>query len=39
VSTAKQFEALVAKLDKMRAVTLLVRRGETANFLIVKPTR
>jgi len=39
VSTAKQFEAVVTKLDKTRAVTLLVRRGETANFLIVKPTR
>jgi serine protease Do len=39
VSSAKQFDALVAKLDKTRAVTLLVRRGDTVNFLIVRPTR
>jgi len=37
VTSAKQFEALVAKLDKARSVTLLVRRGDTVNFLIIKP--
>lgn len=37
VSSAKQFEALVAKLDKGRAVTVLVRRGDTVNFLIIRP--
>ena len=37
VSSAKQFEALVAKLDKSKAVTVLVRRGDTVNFLIVRP--
>ena len=28
---------LVAKLDKAKPVTLLVRRGEAANFLIIRP--
>jgi serine protease Do len=39
IASVKQFEAAVAKLDKERAVTLLVRRGEVVNFLIVRPTR
>ena len=39
ITSAKQFESLVAKLDKTRAVTLLVRRGDTVNFLIIKPGR
>ena len=39
VASAKQFDATVAKLDKARAVTMLVRRGETVNFLIIRPAR
>jgi serine protease Do len=39
ITSAKQFESVVARLDKSRAVTLLVRRGETVNFLIVRPGR
>lgn len=39
IASAKQFEATVAKLDKARPVTLLVRRGEVVNFVIVKPVR
>jgi serine protease Do len=39
VSSAKQFEAITAKLDKMRAVTVLVRRGEGVNFIIIRPAR
>ena len=39
IGSAKQFDALVAKLDKSRAVTVLVRRGDTVNFLIIRPTR
>jgi serine protease Do len=39
VSSAKQFEALVAKLDKTKSVTLLVRRGDQASFLVLKPSR
>ncbi len=37
VTSAKQFEALVAKLDKSRSTTLLVRRGDNANFVILRP--
>jgi len=39
ISNAKQFEQLVAKADKTKPVTLLVRRGESANFVIVRPVR
>lgn len=39
ITGAKQFESLAAKLDKSRAVTLLVRRGDTVNFLIIRPVR
>jgi len=39
ITSAKQFEAVVAKLDKAKAVTLLVRTGDVARFLIVRPTK
>jgi len=39
VTSAKQFEATVAKLDKSKAVTALVRRGDTVNFVIIRPGR
>ena len=39
VTSVKQFDALIAKLDKAKPVTVLVRRGETVNFLIIRPTR
>ena len=39
ITNAKQFEAATAKADKSRGVTLLVRRGDMASFLIVKPPR
>ncbi len=39
ITSAKQFEAVVSKLDKSRAVTALVRRGDTVNFLIIRPVR
>ena len=39
VLSAKQFDAAVGKLDKSKAVTLLVRRGEAATFLILRPVR
>ncbi len=37
ITTAKQFEQVVAKLDRKKPVTLLVRQGDAASFLIVKP--
>ena len=39
VTAAKQFESVVAKLDKARAVTVLVKRGDAANFIVIKPAR
>ena len=39
VTSVKQFDALVAKLDKSKAVTVLVRRGDAVNFLIIRPTK
>ena len=37
VTSAKQFEALTGKLDKSRVVTVLVRRGNAASFVIIRP--
>jgi serine protease Do len=39
ITSAKQFETLVGKLDKSKAVTALVRRGDSVNFLIIRPAR
>lgn len=39
ITSARQFETVVGKLDKSRAVTVLVRRGDTVNFLIIRPSR
>jgi serine protease Do len=37
VADSKQFGALVTKLDKSRAVSLMVRRGEWVNYLVLRP--
>jgi serine protease Do len=37
VVSAKQFDTVVSKIDKVKSVTLLVRRGDAANFLILRP--
>lgn len=39
VSDARQFEALVGKLDKTRPVSLLLRRGEWAQYVVIRPGR
>ena len=39
ITSAKQFEMLVAKLDKAKAVTVLVRRGDSVNFLIIRQAK
>ena len=39
VSTVKDFEAALAKVDKTKNITVLVRRGELAQFIIIKPAR
>jgi serine protease Do len=37
VTDAKQFGALVGKLDKSRAVSVLVRRGEFTSYVVIRP--
>ena len=37
VTSAKQFEGVAAKLDKARAVSVLVRRNEWVNYLVSRP--
>ena len=39
VNTVKEFEAAVAKLDKSKAVPVLLRRGEQASYLLIRPPR
>ncbi len=39
VTSAKQFESVAAKLDKTKSVTVLVKRGEAATFIVIKPVR
>lgn len=39
VGSVKAFEAALAKLDKSRPVTLLVRRGELVQFVMIRPAR
>ncbi len=38
VVNSQQFEAALSKLDKAKPVTLLVRRGEWVQYVVVKPT-
>ena len=37
VADAKQFAAVAAKAEKSRAVSVLVRRGEWTNYLVIRP--
>ncbi len=39
VSDVKQFNQLVQKAEKAKALSVLVRRGEAVNYLVIKPTR
>ncbi len=39
VSSVKEFESAVAKLDKSKAVNVLFRRGEWAQYAVIRPTR
>lgn len=37
IKDAKQFDAMLAKLDTKKSVVLLVRRGEASQFLVIRP--
>jgi serine protease Do len=39
VSSVKQFTATVAKLDKSKSIAVLVRRGDSANYLVIRPSK
>ena len=39
VTSAKQFVATVAKLDKTKPIAVLVRRGDSANYLVIRPSK
>ena len=39
VADVKQFSALAAKLDKNRPVTVLVRRGDWVNYVVIRPQK
>jgi serine protease Do len=39
VASVKQFVATVAKLDKAKAIPVLVRRGDSANYLVIRPSK
>ncbi|MBC7939166.1 MAG: DegQ family serine endoprotease [Chitinophagaceae bacterium] len=39
VGDSKQFMALAAKVEKARAVSVLVRRGEWTNYFVIRPAR
>jgi serine protease Do len=39
ITDAKQFASVAAKVEKARAVSVLVRRGEWVNYLVIRPTR
>ena len=39
ITSVKEFEAAVAKAGKAKPVTVLVRRGEFAQYVVIRPTR
>ena len=39
VGNVKEFESALAKIDKKKTITLLVRRGELAQFVMIRPVR
>jgi serine protease Do len=39
ITGAKQFEAVVAKVDKSKPVNVLVRRGDWVNYVVIRPAK
>jgi serine protease Do len=39
INSVKDFEAALAKLDKSKPIPLLLRRGELASYLVIRPAR
>jgi serine protease Do len=39
IATVKDFDAVVARTDKTKPIPVLLRRGELATYLLIRPTR
>jgi serine protease Do len=39
VTTMKEFEAALAKIDKTQPISVLFRRGELTRFALIRPVR
>lgn len=39
VTSVREFEAVIARVDKSKAVPVLLRRGELASYLLIRPAR
>lgn len=39
IGNVREFEAAIAKVDKSKAVPVLLRRGEMASYLLIRPAR
>jgi len=39
VSSVKQFTVAVAKLDKSKSIAVLVQRGDSANYIVIRPSK
>jgi serine protease Do len=39
IHSVKEFDTVVAKLDKTKAIPVLLRRGELASYLLIRPAR
>lgn len=39
ISNVKEFDAVVAKIDKSKPIPVLLRRGELASYLLIRPAR
>ena len=39
VSSVKEFEAVLAKTDKSKTINILFRRGDWAQFTLIKPSK
>ena len=39
VANVKEFETAIGKLDKTKAVNVLFRRGELAQYVLIRPVR
>jgi serine protease Do len=39
INSVKEFDAVLAKVDKSKAIPVLLRRGELATYLLIRPAR